>query len=140
MSSPLCGEADLNGHASQHQHLKLACLPIPPSPRMFAIRCSSSDSECSILLLRFCVNTLSQNFHNFFLSPLAFQFSVFTFPALKSVLVPSDKKKGKKCTKNRKKYLTTFPIPYIILEYDRSYQIEWKKVLDKPASDRKHGE
>ena len=27
-----CGEPDLNRHSLRHQHLKLACLPIPPSP------------------------------------------------------------------------------------------------------------
>jgi len=29
-----CGEPDLNRHSSRHQHLKLACLPIPPSPHI----------------------------------------------------------------------------------------------------------
>ena len=31
----LCGEEDLNLHTSRHQHLKLACLPIPPSPQNY---------------------------------------------------------------------------------------------------------
>jgi hypothetical protein len=32
--SSFCGLEDLNFHASRHQHLKLACLPVPPRPQL----------------------------------------------------------------------------------------------------------
>ncbi|GEM_PF-2092969 len=47
-----CGREDLNLHPLQDYHLKVARLPIPPRPRLFACKNTSSDI-ISVLLENF---------------------------------------------------------------------------------------
>ncbi len=54
-----CGREDLNLHTVRHQILSLACLPIPPRPRLLTLL--SFD-----LAIKYCISTVAtfslQNF------------------------------------------------------------------------------